>query len=146
MFVYVSVMSRYLLFTLCKKHLRFCTFLVCFCYVSQFAPYFLFYKLLYVLLLFYFATCSLIYVNYIYFSVCFCYVSQFAVYFPFHVLFSVMFLFSFTLCSLFYVNYIYFSAMFRSNLMVSDFSFVFGHVSAMFHSLLSIVCLMFYFV
>ena len=144
MFVYVSVMSRYLLFTLCKTHLRFCTFLVCFCYVSPFAPYFLLYDLLYVVFLFYFAACSLIYGNYIYVSVCFCYVSQLAAYFLFHVLLCTMFLFSFAVCSLFYVNYNSCYCMFMSCFEVtssfSGFSFVFCFSSLMFRSLLSMVC------
>lgn len=88
---------------------------VCFCYVSQLAPYFPFHVLFHVLLLLFFAVCSLFYVKYMYVSVCVCYVLQFALYFLFYLCFllcsvlfrSVFLIFCFTFC--FLLCFCYFS-------------------------------------
>ena len=94
---------------------------VCFCYVSQLAPYFPFHVLFHVLLLLFFAVCTLflhkVYVCFcmrlLCFAVCslfsvlslffvrFCFVSQCVSYFLFYVLFSAMFLLCFT-CFIFF--------------------------------------------
>ena len=84
---------------------------VCFCYVSQLAPYFPFHVLFHVLLLLFFAVCSLFYVKYMYVSVCVCYVSQFALYFLFYLCFLLCVCFV-SQCVPYFLFYVLFSAMF----------------------------------